>query len=206
LYAIEVFPPHVEILRQRGIHVVSLDLERDAFPFDDESIDVLLANQILEHTKEVFWIFHEMSPVLATGGHLIIGVPNLASLHNRLLLLRGRQPTVVKTASAHVRGFTKCDLLNFLAVGFPNGFDLQEQRGANFYPFPPTIANPLARLLPNLAWGLFLRFEKQRPYLRQFLEFPGAPNSRPTFILAPEVVSRHGAYRWRRSRLSRAGP
>ena len=53
----------------------------------------MIANQILEHTKEVFWIWHEIARVLAPQGQLILGVPNLASAHNRLLLLLGRQPT-----------------------------------------------------------------------------------------------------------------
>ncbi len=172
LHAIEVWPPNVERLRGRGVEVVGLDLERDSLPFADAAIDVVIANQILEHTKEVFWIFHEIARVLRPHGHLILGVPNLASLHNRLLLLAGRQPSVIQTASAHVRGFTKRDLLRFLEQAWPGGFVLRAHAGANFYPFPPLIARPLAKVLPSFAWGLFLHLRKADQYRGEFVDFP----------------------------------
>ena len=85
------------------------------------------------------------------GGKLIIGVPNLASLHNRILLCLGRQPSPIKTHSAHVRGYTKYDLLDFLQSCFPEGYALKDFKGSNFYPFPPVVAKPLAQILPNMA-------------------------------------------------------
>lgn len=172
LHAIEVFPPNVAALRAEGVEVTGLDLERDAFPFAEGTLDVVIANQILEHVKEVFWVFHELTRVLRVGGSLIIGVPNLAALHNRVLLAAGRQPSVIKTASAHVRGFTRHDLVRFLDEVFPGGYVLRDHAGANFYPFPGVVAKPLATIFPNLAWGLFLRLEKRREAGRAFLDFP----------------------------------
>ena len=73
-----------------------VDIERNSLPFANEPLQVILSNQTLEHVKEIFWIFHEVSRVLKTNGYLIIAVPNLASLHNRLLLLLGMQPSCLK--------------------------------------------------------------------------------------------------------------
>lgn len=172
LHAIELFPDNIEILSVRGISVHRANIEHDRLPFADDQHDIIIANQILEHTKEIFFIFHEISRVLKTGGRLIVGVPNLASLHNRLLLLVGRQPSSLKSASAHIRGFTKPDILNFLEDCFPGGYKHVAFGGSNFYPFPPAIARFLARCLPSMAWGIFLVFEKQKKYCREFLDFP----------------------------------
>jgi SAM-dependent methyltransferase len=188
LCAIEAWPPYVERLREQGVEVASLDLERDPMPFADEAIDVVIANQILEHTKEVFWIFDQVARVLGVGGQLIIGVPNLASAHNRLMLLLGRQPSVIKTASAHVRGFTKPDLLGFVDEVWPGGLRVRDHGGANFYPFPPALARPLARALPTLAWGLFLRLEKTRPYGGEFLAFPARARLETNFYTGPPTT------------------
>ena len=181
--AIEAYAPYVEKLALRGIQVHSLNIEKDHFPFTDKSIDVVIANQVLEHTKELFWIFHEISRVLPVGGKLLIGVPNLASLHNRLLLLIGRQPTPIKNASAHVRGYTKNDIIQFLSLCFPGGYKLISFGGSNFYPFPSLFARPLARLLPNMAWGIFLMFEKQKSYSQQFLDYPCLTSLETNFYL-----------------------
>lgn len=185
LLALKSFPPNVRTLQANGIEVYQSDIERDHFTFEDESIDIIIANQILEHTKEVFWIFHEISRLLPIGGKLILGVPNLASLHNRLLLMAGRQPSPVKTNSAHVRGFTKSDLLQFVCSCFPGGYQLVGFGGSNFYPFPPVVAKPLARALPNMAWGIFLLLEKKRDYNREFLDYPDRERLETNFYVGP---------------------
>jgi SAM-dependent methyltransferase len=115
---------------------------------------------------------HEISRILKKGGNLIIGVPNLASLHNRLLLLLGEQPSCIQNNSAHIRGYTKKDILKLLDSCFPGGYKLKQFKGSNFYPLPSFLAKPLAHVFPDFAWSIFLRLEKQKPYNKQFLEFP----------------------------------
>ena len=63
LIAVESWPPYVEELKSLGVSVFALNIERDALPFEDGSVDIVIANQILEHTKEFFWIFHQVSRV-----------------------------------------------------------------------------------------------------------------------------------------------
>lgn len=172
LNAIECHAPNFERLKRNNINVYHVDIEKDRLPFPDNSIDVIIMNQIVEHTKEIFWIFHEISRVVRKNGKIIIGVPNLASLHNRLLLLLGMQPTSIKMSSAHVRGYTKADFLSFLDLGFPDGYKLCNFGGSNFYPFPPALANPLAKIFPSMAWGIFFELEKRKKYGKSFLEYP----------------------------------
>jgi SAM-dependent methyltransferase len=172
LQAVEVHPPYAAALEAQGIRVLRLNLERDPLPLPDASLDVVIANQVLEHVKEIFWILHEVSRVLRVGGHFVVGVPNLASLHNRLLLLAGLQPTAIQNATAHVRGYTRRDVLRVLDAPFPGGYALKGFGGSNFYPFPPLVARPLARLFPSAAWGIFLRLRKERAYAGEFREFP----------------------------------
>ncbi|BBB91442.1 MAG TPA: class I SAM-dependent methyltransferase [Methylomusa anaerophila] len=172
LYAVELYKPYIDHLLSRHIRVIENNIERDEIYLPTESTNVVIANQILEHTKELFWIFHEMSRILTVNGYLIIGVPNLASLHNRLLLFAGKHPTSIKANSAHIRGFTKEDLLYFIEECFPGGYKLEAFRGSNFYPFPSFIARQLASIIPNMAWGIFFLFKKQKHYKNEFVEYP----------------------------------
>lgn len=172
LLAVENHPRYAQELVNKGITVYDLDIEKNKLPFPDNSIDIVIVNQVLEHTKEIFWIFHELTRVLKVGGKLLIGVPNLASLHNRILLAFGKQPSSLKSNSAHIRGFTKGDILAFLEGCFPGGFSLKAYGGSNFYPFPPIVARPMARAFPTMAWGIFLMMEKQVSYSGGFLDYP----------------------------------
>jgi len=185
LFALEAHTPTVDTLVSLGIGVTAHELERDGFPFDDESLDVVIANQVLEHTKEIFWILHEISRTLRVGGRIILGVPNLASLHNRLLLVVGKQPSPIKSFSAHVRGFTRGDMVGLLNSCFPGGYRLIDFRGSNFYPFPAIVARPLARAFPTLAWGIFFLFEKTRHYDRECIDAVVRSEFETPFYLGP---------------------
>lgn len=172
LYGLEYYDVYADQLEEKGISTFRISFEEEKIPMQDESIDLIISNQVLEHTKEVFWVFNEMFRILRPGGHMILGTPNLASLHNRILLLLGRQPTCIQNNSAHIRGFTVSDVKQLLSV-FPNGTKILDRKGANFYPFSPWLAKPLARTLPSMAWANFLLVKKMRTYDEDyFLEFP----------------------------------
>lgn len=185
LHALECYGPNIEHLKLSGIATYDVNIERQCIPLQGESVDVILSNQTFEHLKEVFWALHEASRVLKVGGRLIIGVPNLASLHNRLLLLAGRQPTSIQNNSAHLRGYTRRDFVSLLSC-FPNGYRLISWRGSNFYPLPGVLARPAARLLPSLAWATFMLFRKERTYNQEFLEYPVTKSLETNFYLGSD--------------------
>jgi SAM-dependent methyltransferase len=162
---------HADLLAGKGIQVHRLDIERERLPFEPESVDVVIANQILEHVKELFWVLHETARVLRVGGAMVVGVPNLASLHNRALLMLGRQPTSITVASAHVRGFTRRGLAGLLRAAAPGVLEIERFAGSNFYPFPGCLARPLARVFPGMAVSAFFLIRKRAAYSGQVLEF-----------------------------------
>lgn len=158
LFGIELDNPSIIKAQNHGIKVSKIDIEKNSFPFDRSVFDLIIANQIIEHTKEIFWIFSEISRVLKPKALCIVGVPNLASLHNRLLLLLGKQPTCIHLLGPHVRGITKPSLVEFITKdGY---FRIIEVKGANFYPFPELIAKPLSKLLPTFSVCIFFLIER----------------------------------------------
>lgn len=171
LHAVEAMPFHADLLERQGLIVHRLNIERDRLAFYDGSVDVIIANQILEHTKEVFWLLHECARVLRPNGVLIVGVPNLASLHNRLLLAVGRQPTAIMLDSAHVRGFTAPGFRRLLDRASAGVLRIEKRRGSNFYPMPAFIARPMARLMPGMAVSSFFLVRKVAAYDGQILRY-----------------------------------
>jgi SAM-dependent methyltransferase len=154
LFGVECGEQHVSAARSKGIEMFNADIERQRIDAGDGFFDIVTANQLLEHTKEIFWIFAEISRTLKSGGMLIIGVPNLASLHNRILLLFGEQPSAVDVLGPHVRGFTPPALRRFVETdGY---FEVVKIRGGNFYPFPRLVSQALSRAFPTMAVAIFL--------------------------------------------------
>lgn len=171
LNGIECYSEYQERLRAKGIAVFSLDIEKDRLPFEDESFDLIVCNQIFEHLKQIWWVMHEISRVLKVGGRLVIGIPNLASFHNRCLLLVGKQPTCNQNDGAHVRAYTKGDLIHFIVDVSGEMYQLEGYKGSNFYPLPPFLAKPLARLFPSLAVANFYRFRKVKKGPSGYLDY-----------------------------------
>ena len=126
-----------------------VDLEAEPLPYEDGAFTHLVCNQVLEHLKQVHHVMDEIWRVLAPGGLLLLSVPNLSSLHNRLLLAAGRQPTSIRVMGPHVRGFALDELHAFLR--FSGRFSVERSIGVGLYPLPEGIARPLARMFPSLS-------------------------------------------------------
>lgn len=181
LIAVESGAEYARGLDGKADEVHVANIERDSLPLADEEADLIIANQILEHTKEIFWIFHEVFRSLKVGGHFLLGVPNVCSLHNRALLLAGRQPTQHKLCSAHVRPFSKADTLAFLNACVGSGYALSGFRGAQFYPFPARVSRVLAAAFPTLAFSIFFLIRKTAPYEDGFATYPARANLETNF-------------------------
>lgn len=63
-----------------------------SLPFPDNSIDVVICTEVLEHLYSGSYIVKEISRVLKSSGVAIISVPNIVSLKSRVRVLLGRLP------------------------------------------------------------------------------------------------------------------
>lgn len=137
---------------------VRLDAETQVWPFERGSASCVVLNQLLEHLKDPFHVLGEADRVLRTGGALLIGVPNLGGLLNRLYLLFGRQPMAMEFPGPHVRGFTFKALTGFLLTN--DNFKLERAFGACFYPLPPPLSEYAGRMWPSNAAYMFFVLKK----------------------------------------------
>jgi SAM-dependent methyltransferase len=76
---------------ERGIETVWTDIE-EPLPFLDDSFDVVVAGEILEHVRDPVGMLAEVRRVLRPGGTFVGSVPNAFRLQSRLLFLLGKPP------------------------------------------------------------------------------------------------------------------
>ena len=183
LIGVESYYENIKKLNSLNIETCQLNIENQKLPFESESVDIIIANQILEHCKNIFFIFHNMTRVLKREGYLIISVPNLASFHNRLLLLLGYQPTSIRLFGPHVRGFTFKGLDEFINKCSNKCLKITLNKGSNFYPFSPIVAKILSNIFPNSAVSIFVVYQKVNTYNDSFLKYPVDNNLETDFFL-----------------------
>lgn len=158
LYGIEFYGPNVQKCRERGIDIQSLNIERDTFPYQAVFFDVVVINQVIEHLKEIFYVFSEISRIVKPNGLIVVGVPNIAAWHDRLAILMGNQPTCLKTLGPHVRGYTVPSFKKFIECdGF---FKIDRFKGSGFYPFPANCARFLSRIFPSFSTAVFFDIKR----------------------------------------------
>jgi SAM-dependent methyltransferase len=97
--AIEVVADLREKAIARGFEVLPADLEA-AWPFEDDSFDVVHANQVIEHVKRLDHFVGEARRVLKPGGVTVVCTENLSSWHNVGALALGYMPFSLSNISS----------------------------------------------------------------------------------------------------------
>ena len=158
-------------LKKLGVNIFQKDIERDELPFIDNSLDLIIANQVMEHVKEIYWINHQIFKKLKIGGYFIMGVPNLLALHNRILPLFGYHPTCIKMISAHIRGYSIKDTLLYYNTIGKNFLEIEKIYGSQFYPLPKKLSRIANYFFPSLSTSIFFIIRKKDSYNREFISW-----------------------------------
>jgi SAM-dependent methyltransferase len=143
--------------RAMGLDVVRCDIERERLPFEDNSFDGVVFNEIFEHLRiDPIATFAEIRRVLRPRGRLLLSTPNGASfsnLRNLLIFDRGLDNGVYESFDAlrtvghmgHVREYTLSDVVEFLSSA---GFECLRATFRGRY--PTNFGQLAARLVPRL--------------------------------------------------------
>ena len=88
-YGIEIADANVHAALRHGIDVIQLNLEEGLALFDDQSFDVVLQLDTLQHLRNTERMLRETARVGRIG---IVSFPNFAHWPNRLRVVSGRMP------------------------------------------------------------------------------------------------------------------
>jgi SAM-dependent methyltransferase len=157
VHGIEIAGERAQIAASRGVEVEVADLS-GRFPYDDQTFDLVVSNQVIEHVVDTDNFVHEAYRVLKPGGRAVISTENLASWHNVASLVLGWQPFSLTNISSnamavgnplgihrgergelrgHLRVFAYRGLHELFAL---HGFSVDRILGAGYYPLPGGLA------------------------------------------------------------------
>ena len=88
-YGIEISDENVLACVKRGVNVIQLNLDQGLSIFDDDSFDVVLQIDTLQHLRNAETMLRETARVGKLG---IVAFPNFAHWPNRMSIARGRMP------------------------------------------------------------------------------------------------------------------
>ena len=140
-YGVELDDANVLACVQRGVNVLQLNLDQGLKVFDDQSFDVVLQIDTLQHLRNAEVMLRETARVGKIG---IVAFPNFAHWFNRLSVLRGRMPVTKRLPyqwydTPNIRVGTYAD---FEVLARRNGLQIQDAFGLH--------EGQEVRSLPNL--------------------------------------------------------
>ena len=152
-YGVELDDANVHACVQRGVNVLQLNLDQGLKVFADQSFDVVLQIDTLQHLRNAETMLRETARVGKIG---IVAFPNFAHWFNRLSVLRGRMPVTKRLPyqwydTPNIRVGTYADFADLAGkndLRILDGFGLQHGQEVRF--------------LPNLMAGTAV-FKLQRP-------------------------------------------
>lgn len=139
-YGIDISANAVKLANQKGVVATVHNLE-EKFPFEDDSFDLVIACEVIEHIYDTDHFLEESNRVLERNGFLVISTPNLTSLFNRAKMLLGRYPFGPEYRDGHGRaGHIRAYTLPTLSKQIEShGFQIVLKTSPNFT-FP--MVNP----------------------------------------------------------------
>jgi methionine biosynthesis protein MetW len=138
-YGIEIADENVLACAKRGVNVIQANLDQGLKIFDDDTFDVVLQIDTLQHLRNAETMLRETARVGKLG---IVAFPNFAHWPNRMSVARGRMPVTKRlpyqwydTPNIRVGTFKDFEVLatkNRLTI--LDAFGLQDGRERRFLP------------------------------------------------------------------------
>ena len=143
-YGIELSDANVLACARRGVNVLQLNLDEGLSMFGDQSFDVVLQIDTLQHLRNAETMLRETARVGRTG---IVAFPNFAHWPNRLSVLQGRMPVTKRLPyqwydTPNIRVGTHAD---FEVLALRNGLRIEDSFGIQ--------DGRVLRFAPNLLAG-----------------------------------------------------
>lgn len=138
-YGIEIDDANVLACTQRGVNVIQLNLEDGLAIFEDQSFDVVLQLDTMQHLRHTERLLRETARVGRIG---VISFPNFAHWPNRLRVVSGRMPVTkalpyqwYDTPNIRVGTYADCEVL-LRKDGFQvlDAFGIQDGQAVRSWP------------------------------------------------------------------------
>lgn len=150
--------------KSKGLRTYKFDFN-EKFDLKDNSFDVVVAGEIIEHVLDTERFLNECNRILKDDGFLVLSTPNLATFHDRVRFLFGKMPRQInpyhERLKLHIRPFTYKGLKEALDY---SRFKILKFRSNYFTvklaPEKPIFIRCLALIFPTLSSSLIVLAKK----------------------------------------------
>ena len=141
----------LKLAREKGIEAHFCNVDESALPFPDESFDLVVSSDVIEHVLHTDHLLNEINRVVRTGGLYVAVIPNVNQPVSFVMqfILDLTPMFASRYRCPHYRDFSA---RLFSLILQKHGFEILRREGSFLFPFennPLSVA--IAKLIPR--WG-----------------------------------------------------
>lgn len=160
---VDVSEELLKLARAKGVDARFCDADNTPLPFSDQSFDLVLSSDVIEHVLHTDHLLNEINRVLKPGGLYVAVIPNVNQPISLIMqfVLDLTPMYASRYRCPHYRDFSA---RLFGLILKRHGFDIARSEGSYVYPFEGrSLSIAVARLIPR--WGAQVLFAARKTSL-----------------------------------------
>ena len=116
IYAVDISDKVIEINKKNCKKIFKLNFEKKKIPLQNNSIDLVLCLEVLEHLRQPNHFLKEIVRLLKKDSIAVFSIPNLLSFSSRVRVMLGLLPTAIVSDPTHIKFYRKNDIMKIFSV------------------------------------------------------------------------------------------
>ena len=115
IFAIDISDKVIELNKNNCSKIFKLDFEKRKIPLQNNSIDLILCFEVLEHLRQPEHLINEIVRLLKKGSIAVFTIPNILSFSSRLRVLLGLLPIAIVSDPTHIKFYRRKEIINIFS-------------------------------------------------------------------------------------------
>jgi len=116
IFAIDISDKVIELNKKNCSKIFKLDFEKKKIPLLNNSIDLILCLEVLEHLRQPDHFLKEIMRLLKKDSIAVFSIPNLLSFSSRVRVMLGLLPIAIVSDPTHIKFYRKKDIIKIFSV------------------------------------------------------------------------------------------
>ena len=116
IYAVDISDKVIDINKTNCDKIFKLDFEKKKIPLPNNSIDLIICLEVLEHLRQPDHFLKEIMRLLKKDSIAVFSIPNILSFSSRIRVVLGLLPTAIVSDPTHIKFYRKKDIIKIFSV------------------------------------------------------------------------------------------
>ena len=116
IFAVDLSDKVIDINKKNCSKIFKLDFEKKKIPLNNNSIDLALCLEVLEHIRQPEHFLKEIIRLLKKDSIAVFSIPNILSFSSRVRVVLGLLPIAIISDPTHIKFYRKKEIIKIFST------------------------------------------------------------------------------------------